>query len=375
MAKLPEMRIFNCFVDEIIPKIKPSSWTILSIIIRKTVGWQKEWDAISFTQFRKLSGLALASISKAIKELENLKFIQVCRPNKGRNKINKYSFTKSAWFIEREKQFVKSTIETIMPEKTSKIGDYTCSQPQKKPSETEGFKTEKPSETEGFKTEKPSETECTIISNKEYINFNKPIICEKTHIYKTAESEERKGDSSEDHGGKPENRESYNSGVEVANSSDLMVNKAIWCSNGFSPPDSEKNRGVKFWGKIENQIKNGEELNCNQATAIFKKKYDKLGLGNYVVLKSHRKKMKEFLLKLGTYKILLIIDFYITNYVKIHKRLNINGKPSIDVMLSAYLNDFIGEAIKENVRVKKIDPNNLGIPERFRDVVTAAGSW
>jgi len=72
----------NIILDHIMPGLSPNSWKCLCFIIRKTVGWQKDIDAISFSQIRKGTGIGSnATVSKALKELESRHYILVGRPN------------------------------------------------------------------------------------------------------------------------------------------------------------------------------------------------------------------------------------------------------------------------------------------------------
>ncbi|MHA2085614.1 MAG: replication protein [Candidatus Thorarchaeota archaeon] len=47
----------NAILDLIMPLCKPNTWKILCATIRKTRGWGKEQDAISITQFMRLTGI------------------------------------------------------------------------------------------------------------------------------------------------------------------------------------------------------------------------------------------------------------------------------------------------------------------------------
>jgi len=61
---------------------------ILWCIWRKTIGWHKEKDKISLTQFQKATGLARWSVVRTLKELEDKKVIEVNRDSY----INTYRF-------------------------------------------------------------------------------------------------------------------------------------------------------------------------------------------------------------------------------------------------------------------------------------------
>lgn len=67
----------NALVDEIISTINPNSLKCYLVVIRKTVGWQKEWDKISTSQLMKLTGIKRKdTIFKSMKELEELGLIE-----------------------------------------------------------------------------------------------------------------------------------------------------------------------------------------------------------------------------------------------------------------------------------------------------------
>jgi phage replication O-like protein O len=47
----------NWLIDEVLPQCTPHEWKIICAIIRKTNGWNKERDQISYSQFEKLTGI------------------------------------------------------------------------------------------------------------------------------------------------------------------------------------------------------------------------------------------------------------------------------------------------------------------------------
>jgi phage replication O-like protein O len=80
--------LHNTIFDEIMSKCTSAEWKVLCVILRKTRGWQKDSDFISYSQIRELSGIASNStIQKAIdglveKELIILKVGDVVTTNK-----------------------------------------------------------------------------------------------------------------------------------------------------------------------------------------------------------------------------------------------------------------------------------------------------
>jgi DnaD/phage-associated family protein len=47
----------NWLLDDVMPHCDPNEWRIVCVIARKTLGWGKEVDRISLSQFAKLSGI------------------------------------------------------------------------------------------------------------------------------------------------------------------------------------------------------------------------------------------------------------------------------------------------------------------------------
>ena len=53
---------------------------ILLYIMRKTFGWGKDEDAISYTQFEDATGISRRHIGRALLSLEDKKIIKISRP-------------------------------------------------------------------------------------------------------------------------------------------------------------------------------------------------------------------------------------------------------------------------------------------------------
>ena len=51
-------QVHNIVFDEIMSQVKPTSFKVLMAIIRKTIGWQKVEDDISFSQLREITGIS-----------------------------------------------------------------------------------------------------------------------------------------------------------------------------------------------------------------------------------------------------------------------------------------------------------------------------
>ena len=70
----------NFIIDHVMPKISGSAWKVLTVIVRKTIGWHKEQDEVSFRQLQILTGIkSFTTLTKALKELESKDIIKVDR--------------------------------------------------------------------------------------------------------------------------------------------------------------------------------------------------------------------------------------------------------------------------------------------------------
>ncbi|WP_432481640.1 replication protein [Moraxella sp. ZY200743] len=68
----------NAFVDEMLCKLSGNACKIYLLIVRKTRGWHKEADKISYSQIQKSTGINhRATVSKAIDELLEIGLISV----------------------------------------------------------------------------------------------------------------------------------------------------------------------------------------------------------------------------------------------------------------------------------------------------------
>ncbi|AOA59920.1 replication protein [Acinetobacter larvae] len=59
----------NAFVDEVLDKISDAACKMYLVICRKTRGWNKEYDAISLTQFEEITGKSRPTVIKCLREL------------------------------------------------------------------------------------------------------------------------------------------------------------------------------------------------------------------------------------------------------------------------------------------------------------------
>lgn len=86
MAIIPNStQVPNYIIDEIMPTLNGSTFKILLVIIRQTLGWiedkktgkRKEKDWISYTKLQEKTGLHRESISMGLKELEEKDLIEI----------------------------------------------------------------------------------------------------------------------------------------------------------------------------------------------------------------------------------------------------------------------------------------------------------
>lgn len=88
---IPFTMLPNFFLDEHLFKLKGAAVKIYLIITRKLIGWGKESDCISYSQFEKMTGLSTKAISEAIKELKEKSLINTVVTGTG--KATKISYS------------------------------------------------------------------------------------------------------------------------------------------------------------------------------------------------------------------------------------------------------------------------------------------
>ena len=68
----------NAIFDHIMPKLNGSEWMVLCLIIRKTIGWHKDADGISYSQFIEHTGIkSNTTIQKALNGLIDKRLIEL----------------------------------------------------------------------------------------------------------------------------------------------------------------------------------------------------------------------------------------------------------------------------------------------------------
>lgn len=70
----------NVIIDHLLPIIPPNAWKCLTLIMRKTIGWHKDRDEISFSQIKAGTGIKNnGTVTKALKDLERMGLVMVIR--------------------------------------------------------------------------------------------------------------------------------------------------------------------------------------------------------------------------------------------------------------------------------------------------------
>ena len=94
--KIEKFTKFPNLILEALMKARLSGyeWRVLLVILRKTEGFHKEWDSISYSQFAKYTGLYRSHTSRVVRSLEYRNIIKVDRKRRiNRYKINNKSMT------------------------------------------------------------------------------------------------------------------------------------------------------------------------------------------------------------------------------------------------------------------------------------------
>lgn len=69
-------KLDNYLCDVVMPALRPNAWKVLCYIIRKTLGWNKEEDALSYSSIQKGTGIGSPStLSAAISDLVDAGYI------------------------------------------------------------------------------------------------------------------------------------------------------------------------------------------------------------------------------------------------------------------------------------------------------------
>jgi len=80
----------NAVLDQVMPELSPNAWKCLCLIIRKTIGWHKISDEISFSQIKEGTGIkSNHTIISALDDLVKNGYI-IVHKSKGQWSTNKY---------------------------------------------------------------------------------------------------------------------------------------------------------------------------------------------------------------------------------------------------------------------------------------------
>lgn len=110
-------KVDNWLFDEVMPRARPNTYKVVSAVIRCTVGWKKECDVISLSQFQSITGIkGRSNIINAIQDAIDCGFIT--RSESGQS----YSYSASHEIGLVESRNVTSTSHEIGLETSHEIG-------------------------------------------------------------------------------------------------------------------------------------------------------------------------------------------------------------------------------------------------------------
>jgi phage replication O-like protein O len=76
--------VHNSLFDKVMRDVSPNAYKILMTIFRKTRGWNKDTDSISYSQLREFTGIGSnATVQRALKELEGKGHIFIIKGDEG----------------------------------------------------------------------------------------------------------------------------------------------------------------------------------------------------------------------------------------------------------------------------------------------------
>ena len=100
----------NELFDIAMPSLTPIQWKIYSCIVRKTIGWQKDKDKISFNQIAKISGVSRRACLENVPEMVTGKWITYTTTKRGKLPINEYQINLDHPQLVRQRhQYAKRT--------------------------------------------------------------------------------------------------------------------------------------------------------------------------------------------------------------------------------------------------------------------------
>lgn len=111
----------NEVIDKLLPMLTGAEFKVLSVIMRQTIGWKKQWDRIAVSQFRKKGGMSKAGVVVSLDVLTQNKLI-LCEKVKEEGKLpeNWYALfgetNESDRLVRSPDQYDKQTGTLIMLE-------------------------------------------------------------------------------------------------------------------------------------------------------------------------------------------------------------------------------------------------------------------
>ena len=113
-------QVHNFLFDEIMPALKPNAWKVLCFIVRKTYGWHKDDDKLSFSQIRQGTGISSdMTVSSALKELAAKKYI-IIHKSDDQWEANTYSLN-AGYEVSTTETVAVSTTETVAVSTTETV--------------------------------------------------------------------------------------------------------------------------------------------------------------------------------------------------------------------------------------------------------------
>lgn len=120
----PFTAVPNVIIDHSWKVLTRSAYILIIIIARKTLGWHKQLDNISLSQFQNSSGLTRTTCVKALRELHDQGFSIECKGGKNGKKYGLAPLAQIEQILESKGICVRSNSESKQNEDTQKdIGD------------------------------------------------------------------------------------------------------------------------------------------------------------------------------------------------------------------------------------------------------------
>ncbi|WFF39269.1 replication protein [Moraxella nasibovis] len=245
----------NALIDEVLDKMSGNACKIYLLIVRKTRGWNKEADRISYTQIQKYTGINhRATISKAIDELLEMGLIIVAKGNE--KSSNEYRLNDD--FCSKNEQEPSSKNEQ----------DNKCTSSKNEPASS---KNEQEPSSKNEHTEihifKNTRIKNKSVSTHEHTHENQDFQTQKNHGEKqtTLDNSKSKKNNSSDKKSKSELRLNPN-GIEKPDELDNQ----IWLD--FLKIKKQRTRedlSVTAWNRFINQVVLAQQKTNHSLDELF----------------------------------------------------------------------------------------------------------